>query len=319
MKRLIACLFLLLSACASPQLQPYTPIRHAAELVDHELIASDGAHLPFRAWLPRGETRAVIVALHGFNDYSHGFEIPAEYMRLHGVAVYAYDQRGFGSAPSRGIWAGQDNLARDVADMVTAVRARYPQTPLYLMGESMGGALAIVAVTRPGFPVIDGMILSAPAIWGGETMNPLFRMALWMGVHTVPAKKVTGEDLHILASDNIDMLRAFGGDPQVIKATRVDAIYGLVQLMDAGYNNVGKIRLPTLLLYGAHDMVIPPEPIRKAMRQGKGTIKAAYYPLGYHMLLRDLHGDVPVRDILSWIASPEAPLPSATIARPRSF
>jgi alpha-beta hydrolase superfamily lysophospholipase len=274
------------------------------------LIASDGARLPFRSWVPVTQPKAVIVALHGFNDYSHAFQMPGEYMRLRGVAVFAYDQRGFGSAPSRGVWAGQDNLTRDAADMITVVRKRYPHVPVYLLGESMGGAVAIDVVTRPGFPAIDGLILSAPALWGGETMNPVFRFTLWIGAHTFPQKMMTGADLHILASDNIDMLRALGGDPLIIKATRLDAVYGLVQLMDAAYTDIGKVRIPMLLLYGAHDQVIPHEPMQQAMRKAPKGTKIAYYPLGYHMLLRDLHGDVPVGDILAWVLNKNARLPS---------
>jgi acylglycerol lipase len=310
MKRIPLYFLLLLSACASPQSQPYEEASLEPRLEKHILVASDGARLPYRAWLPEKNPRAVIVALHGFNDYSHAFEIPGEYMRLRGVAVYAYDQRGFGLTPSTGVWAGEENLLRDAADMVNAVHARYPGTPLYLLGESMGGAVAIDAVTSPGFPEADGLILSAPAIWGGETMNPLFRLSLWTFAHVNPKKQLTGEDLHILASDNIDMLRALGGDPLVIKGTRVDTIWGLVRLMDHAYDRFGLVKMPTLVLYGAHDQVIPPEPIRKAMHKAGKETTIAYYPLGYHMLLRDLHGDVPVRDMLAWMKNPARGLPS---------
>ncbi len=320
MKRLFSCLLLLLgTACATPQSQPHAPIAGVPELMGPALVTSDGVQLPFRAWLPEEQTKAVVIALHGFNDYSHGFEMPGEYMRLHGVALIAYDQRGFGSAPSTGIWAGENNLVHDAADMVIAVRHRYPNTPIYLMGESMGGAVAVAAATWPGFPKIDGLILSAPAIWGGSTMNPIFRASLWVFAHTVPSKLMTGEDLHILASDNIDMLRAFSTDPLVIKATRVDAVWGLVQLMDKGYANIGKVPMPMLLLYGAHDQVIPPEPIQKGLRMAPQGTVGAYYPLGYHMLLRDLHGDVPVRDILSWIDDPRRPLPSGADVSAKKF
>jgi alpha-beta hydrolase superfamily lysophospholipase len=320
MKRAIGCLLLLLiSACVAPASQPYFASTLRPELRGHMLIASDGARLSYHRWLPRGEAKAVIIGLHGFNDYSHGFEIPGEYMRLHGIALFAYDQRGFGSSPAAGVWPGEDNLIHDAADMVTAVRDHYPDTPIYLLGESMGGAVAIAAANDPGFPKIEGLILSAPAIWGGETMNPFYRISLWTAAHTFPGKMITGEDLHILASDNIDMLRAFSGDPLVIKATRVDAIYGLVNLMDTGYAGIGRVRLPMLLLYGAHDQVIPREPIRKAMRRLPLETKVAYYPLGYHMLLRDLHGDVPVKDILSWIDDPGAPLPSGHEASAQKY
>jgi alpha-beta hydrolase superfamily lysophospholipase len=310
-KRLLGCLLLLAcAACATPQSQPHGTAAASPKLVGGALVTSDGTRLPYRAWLPADEPRAVVVALHGFNDYSHGFEIPAEYMRLRGVALFAYDQRGFGSAPSRGFWAGEDNLETDAADMVNAVRQIYPRTPVYLMGESMGGAVAITAATRPGFPHVNGLILSAPAIWGGDTMNAFFRISLWTLAHTFPGKMLTGQDLHILASDNIDMLRAFSSDPLVIKATRVDSVWGLLQLMDKSYANFSKVPVRMLVLYGANDQVIPSEPIRNALRNAPPGAKGAYYPLGFHMLLRDLHGDVPVRDILSWIDDPNMPLPS---------
>jgi hypothetical protein len=80
--------------------------------------------------------------------------------------------------------------------------------------------------------------------------------------------------------------------------------------MDKSYANFSKVPVRMLVLYGANDQVIPSEPIRNALRNAPPGAKGAYYPLGFHMLLRDLHGDVPVRDILSWIDDPNMPLPS---------
>lgn len=291
-------------------MQARLPADAAPAMTPTEFISFDGTHLPYRAWLPDGPPGAVIVALHGFNDYSHAFELPGEYMRLAGVATYAYDQRGFGQNAQAGLWGGKDNLIRDADSVINAVKARYPSTPVFVLGESMGGAVAIAAASRPDFPAIDGLIVSAPAIWGGPSMNPFFRMTLWTFAHIAPTKKLTGQDLHILASDNIDMLRGLGEDPYVIKATRIDAIYGLVRIMDAGYEDIARVRAPMLVLYGAHDEVIPPAPVAACLRKAPPGTQAAYYPVGYHMLMRDLHGDVPVRDILSWMADRHRKLPS---------
>ncbi len=314
MKRLLLSLCLLACAACSPREQAYhpaseTPVLSKKPMVQ-QLRTSDATALPVRSWVPAGKPKAVIVALHGFNDYSSAFASPGKYMRAHGIALYAYDQRGFGHAPSPGIWPGEDNLTRDTADMVQAVKARNPGVPVYLMGESMGGAVAVASLVRPDFPQVNGAILVAPALWGGESMNPLFRGTLWLGAHTLSDKILTGEDLHILASDNIAMLRALGDDPYFIKATRIDAIYGLMHLMDKAYSDIDNIKVPVFLLYGEHDQVIPPSPIAQCINRFSVMNKAAYYPLGYHMLLRDLHGDEPVRDIVAWIADKRRPLPS---------
>ena len=44
-------------------------------LSDTQFMTRDGLALPLRAWLPEdGAPRAVVLALHGFNDYSKAFE-----------------------------------------------------------------------------------------------------------------------------------------------------------------------------------------------------------------------------------------------------
>src|SRR5207302_1302111 len=114
--------------------------------------------------------------------------------------------------------------------------------------------------------------------------------------------------------DNIEMLRRFSRDPLVIKATRVDAIYGLVDLMDAALASAPKLDLPLLYLYGEHDEIVPEAPTRRMIATlpaaTAGSRRVAWYANGYHMLMRDLDAAVVVGDIASWIAERGAPLPS---------
>ena len=85
-------------------------------------MAADGAKLQVRSWLP-GEKpyKALVVAVHGFNDYSNSFVFPGEYFRRHGIACYAYDQRGFGAAPGRGLWAGTEAYSNVRTGRTTAI------------------------------------------------------------------------------------------------------------------------------------------------------------------------------------------------------
>ncbi|MEJ0071171.1 MAG: hypothetical protein WDO24_23260 [Pseudomonadota bacterium] len=48
----------------------------APQLAADRLIAADGTALPMRQWLPAGQPHAVVLALHGFNDYSNAFAAP---------------------------------------------------------------------------------------------------------------------------------------------------------------------------------------------------------------------------------------------------
>lgn len=303
-------MLLLLAACSRPHVQPYAAPAATPILSQFSLMFSDGAVLPVRSWLPDGELRSVVIALHGFNDYSRAFEGAGQYLSRRGIGLYAYDQRGFGASPSHGIWPGEDNLTADLAHMVQAVKATHPGVPVYVLGESMGGAVAITALAKPGFPAIDGAILSAPAVWGSDTLNALYRMTLWTLVHTAPSMQLTGQGLKIQASDNVEMLKRLGRDPLVIKRTRVDAIYGIVALMDSAYAKVPQVNAPVLLLYGGRDQVIPPEPVHQSSGRFAKAPTVAFYPEGYHMLLRDLNADKVLNDIVYWTEKQDNALPS---------
>ncbi len=313
MKRLALLFMLLLGACA-PRLQPPSMGSVAPQLLADRVIMNDGVALPLRQWQPTGEPKAVILALHGFNDYSFSFDAPARTWAAAGIATFAYDQRGFGTTPYRGLWAGEDRMMEDLRVAAALLRARYPATPLYLLGESMGGSVVMTAAASTDPPAADGLILAAPAVWGRETQGPIQSGALWLAAHTVPWLELTGEGLNIHPSDNIPMLRQLGRDPLVIKETRVDAIYGLVNLMDLAYDAAPRLRGRALVLYGSREDILPGNAVVATLRRLPADAarrpRIALYPKGYHMLLRDLDAATVRDDIVAWIADPAAPLPS---------
>ncbi len=268
-------------------------------------VMADGARLPMISFVPESP-RAVIVGLHGFNDYANAFADPGPgpWLADRGIALYAYDQRGFGGAPGHGYWAEDTRMAEDLATVVALLRARHPGLPLYVLGTSMGGAVAMRAMALPEPPEVDGLILSAPAVWGWQAMNGFYAAVLRVAAHTMPARRLTGQGLDIWPSDNIEMLRALGRDPLVIKETRIDAVYGLVGLMDRAFEAADSLGVPVLLLYGANDKLIPPQPTAAAlaaMRSGTAPVTALCYADGWHMLLRDLQRETVWHDIETWV------------------
>jgi acylglycerol lipase len=281
--------------------------------VDEMFVAADGTRLPIQRWLPTGRPKAVFLALHGMNDYANAFALPGEWWAERGIATYAYDQRGFGRTPNPGMWAGTATLDGDFDALVKLLRGRYPKVPLFVLGESMGGAVAMTALAAPNPPKVDGIILAAPAVWGRATMDFGKRMALWLAAHTVPWLEVSGRGLDIVPSDNREMLIALSRDPLVIKETRIDAISGLVDLMDAALADAPHLgSTPLLILYGERDQIIPPDPTHEMIESlpRGGALTVALYPKGYHMLLRDLEAERVWNDVLHWVEDPKAPLPS---------
>jgi alpha-beta hydrolase superfamily lysophospholipase len=300
---------------------PETPanpsVDSTADPVFGTLITADNVRLPMRAWLPKdAPLKAVILAVHGFNDYSNAFDMPGRWWARHGIATYAYDQRGFGAAPNTGYWAGTATMADDLAEASRLLTARYPGVPLYYLGESMGAAVTMAALARGTVPPPAGVILAAPAVWSRSYMPFYQRWALWTVVHTMPWLTFTGRGLGIMPSDNIEMLRALGRDPLIIKETRTDTIKGLVDLMDEGFTATAQLPGPALILVGAHDQVVPIKPQFAAVSTlpDPAHQRLAFYPNGWHMVLRDLEGATVWADVAAWIAQHNATLPSGADA-----
>lgn len=287
--RLAALLLIALSICGCA----------SAARVDIE----DPASLPSATWRPPATPRAVILALHGFNDHHTAFAEFGAWAAGQGVLVEAYDQRGFGANPDRGYWPGTAALTDDVRAAVRRLRAEHPDLPLYVLGESMGAAVATLAFAGPDAPAVDGIVLSAPAVWGGSALNPFYRVTLWTMRKLVPWMTFTGRGLGKRASDNLPMLRALGADPLFIKETRVDAIGGVVDLMGDARERGAELASPRkLVLIGEHDEIVPTE----AQRGFVASLPPAQctlidYPEGWHLLLRDLQRERVWHDILAWI------------------
>jgi alpha-beta hydrolase superfamily lysophospholipase len=264
--------------------------------------------LPLRHW-DADKPKAVIVALHGMSDYSEAFEMPGPWWAARGIEVYAYDQRGFGHAPDPMLWAGADVMRSDLDDFVEAARTKYPGVPVYAMGESMGGAVVLSSLASENPPHVDGVILVAPAVWSRSDMPLSYRVALWIGAHTLPWVHLSANGLDIWPTDNIPVLRKLSRDPVFQHDARIDQVYGLADLMDQAHSAPQRMTAnpPILFLYGDMDQVIPAKPTGAVIAALGNRATVNEYPKGYHMLLRDLEGETVWKDVAGWIGKPPPP------------
>jgi alpha-beta hydrolase superfamily lysophospholipase len=300
----------LLAGCAGAAARPPLPAPPPPR-EDGVFTMPDGARLPYRSWLPAGAPQAVMLALHGFNDSRDAWEVPAPAFTAAGFALYGPDQRGFGDAPERGLWAGTDTMVADAAEMARLVARQHPGLPLVLLGESMGGAVLMCVATRGLGPAGARYVLVAPAVWGRATMNVFLRSGLWVASTVLPGMAVSGAPVRVTASDNRDAIIRLSRDPLTIHATRFDTLRGLVDLMDAGLAAAPAFRAPGLFLYGGRDELVPEGSMAAMWRAlPPGGARKAFYPNAYHLLLRDHERAARLGDVVAWAYDPSAPLPS---------
>ena len=278
-----------------------------------DFVSFDGARLGLTRWLPDGPPRAVVVALHGMNDYANAFHFAAPVWVRAGIATYAFDQRGFGRSPGRGVWGGEALMTLDLRTCVEVVRRLHPDLPVTVVGESMGGAVAISAFASQQPPNAHRLALLAPAVWGWSSQPLPYKTALWFTAHLAgekvirPPRWVTDR---VRPSDNLDELIAMGRDPLMIWGARNDTLFGLVDLMESAWAGVGRLQVPTGYFYGANDEIIPSEPSFEAARRLKPSDRSAYYAEGWHLLIRDRQRERVIADVQSFILDPGTPFPS---------
>lgn len=317
MKR-IALVFLLfaLSACTPLMVQQArTPLAgfQGPQFETDAVVSFDGARLGLTTWEARsGEPWAVVVAAHGMNDYANAFHFAAEAWAAEGVTTIAYDQRGFGRSPGRGIWAG-DLMVEDLRTVTALARAKYPHAIVAVVGESMGGSVAATAFATDQPPAADRLVLLSPGVWGFGTQPLPNKTLLWLAANLTASKVYTPPRWvtdRIYPTDNREELIAMGRDRLMIWGARSDTLYGLVKLMDRAARHVGDDHLPTFYLYGANDDIIPKNAAFKAVKRLRPSDRSAYYAAGRHLLTRDRQRAVVIADVLSFIRDPQAPFPS---------
>ncbi len=308
--RILLTSVIMLAGCVE-RIAPIGPVTTMPAETADVFVMPDGVTLPYRQWLPARQPGVVVLALHGMNDSRDAWEYPAPVLAAAGMAVFAPDQRGFGATRSRGLWPGADGFNADTRVVIRLLRVRYPHARLILMAESMGAAALMVLASEADPPPVDGYVLVAPAVWSRMEMTLLMRASLWLADHTFPGLALTGGGfVKVTASDNRQALMRLSTDPLTIHATRVDAIKGLVDLMDQAQASAPHVHARLLFLYGGHDELVPPRATAAMWRALPQGPVLGFYPNGYHLLLRDEDRSLPIEDILSWIRHPDAPLPS---------
>ncbi|MEM7328313.1 MAG: alpha/beta fold hydrolase [Pseudomonadota bacterium] len=315
---LIAILFGFLGACVTPAtlqaLEMKGPIMPELDLENNRLITFDGAELGLTVWSGAQDPDIVIVGVHGMNDYANAFHMAAPYWAARGVTTYAYDQRGFGRSFGRGEWPEEDLMREDLRTAIALVKARHPDATLAVVGISMGGAVTMSAFGSDRPPEgVDRVVFSGPGLRGWGAIPVVQRVALWTSVRVRPGWVVRPPRfVKIEPSDNIEMLQRLWADPLGLKTNKIEQVHGVVSVMESAHQAAANLPadIPMLLTYGAKDIVIPEQGVRRTAKRLSPHVRTAYYPDGYHMLLRDLQSQIVFEDVLTFLIDPDAALPS---------
>jgi alpha-beta hydrolase superfamily lysophospholipase len=205
-------------------------------------------------------------------------------------------------------------MREDLRTAVKLARTAHPDATLAVVGISMGGAVTMSAFGSDNPPEgVDRIILSGPGLRGWGTVPISHRIALWASVRVRPNWVVVPPRfVKIEPSDNNEMLRRMWNDPLRMGDNKISQVHGVVSVMESAHKAAPRLpaNTPTLLTYGAKDIVIPEKGLRRTAKVLPPHVRTAYYPNGYHMLLRDLQAEVVFEDVMTFLTDADAQLPS---------
>ncbi len=220
----------------------------AARLRCGAFVARDGARVPFRLWRADAP-RAAVILLHGAFDYSGAFDTIGPELAAQGFLTFAYDQRGFGATRSRGRWRGKKKMVRDLADAAKALRERGgADLPLFVIGESMGGAVAVHAAARLRSLKLSGIILAAPGAIASRLWRTVWSM-LANALRLFGRREVVMQRVQCAELAPASAIRLLS-DPLVLRGLRPDLLAGLIRLSVSAVAAARRVRVPALVLAG---------------------------------------------------------------------
>jgi acylglycerol lipase len=238
----------------------------------------------------------VLVALHGFGDHRHAFDAAGPLFAAGRLILYAFDQRGFGETGMRGAWPGVDNLIGDVRDVSSAIRRAHPGLPVGMLGESMGGAVALAAAAGMD---VDALVLAAPAVRADLTERQVHDLALRLAALSLPWLAVEVEQggrPWLLSAE----AKRFAEDPLIIRELSAGTYDGLIELANRA-SAIARVQAPALVLQGGLDTTLPPQVLDLLLARLGPSATLKTYPERHHLLLHERGIEEVVDDVIRWL------------------
>ena len=264
---------------------------------------AEGRQIYWQAWRADVPTRAAIVLAHGAAEHSGRYGYVIERLVPAGYPIWALDHHGHGR--SEGRRAVIDRMRHAVADLDTLVdmaAAEQPDAPLFLLGHSMGGAIAL-SYTFEQQRKLDALILSAPAATLETTSAPVRLIGRLLSA-VAPGLGVYDVDPSTISRDP-DEVSAYANDPLVYQGKLpARTVAELTAAIETFPERVEKIVLPLLVMHGGADEITPDSASRMVHERASSADKRLeIYEGFYHEIFNEPKPDRDrvLDDLLDWI------------------
>jgi len=247
-----------------------------------------GGRLFFQAWHTE-PARADVVISHGYAEHSGRYAHVAAALTAAGCNVWALDHRGHGrSEGERGDIVSMEAVVADLDLLVDAAAAE--GRPVFLLGHSMGGAIAL-AYVQAHQDRLAGLALSAPAI-----LFPPELLAL------VDLPEIPELPLADAVSTDPAVVQAYKDDPLVYAGPPAPTTLRILMESEKLIAALGELTLPIQIMQGSGDLLVSPAALRAVVNGVASTdLTARLWPELFHEILNEPIKELVLGELVRWI------------------
>jgi alpha-beta hydrolase superfamily lysophospholipase len=268
-----------------------------------ELRAGDGVRLHYGSWVPGDAPRAVVLVSHGHGEHGGRYAELARHLAERGMTVHAIDHRGHGrSGGPRGHVDRFADYVRDLETWRRAVTADLPPAlPVFLLGHSLGGLIAIRHLQAHPEAGFRGAILSAPLL-GIAVQAPRWKIAL-SGVFSrvLPRLPFSNELDPSMLSTAPGYVEAYRADTLLHPVITPRLYTEIGAAMAAAFTQPDSIRIPLLVLAPTGDRVVAPEAVARFASACPGEVEVRRYEGFQHEALNETERHRVMDDVTAWL------------------
>jgi lysophospholipase len=252
--------------------------------------------------------RGKVIIAHGFGEHGGRYGYVAERLAREGYLVFAPDHHGHGRSEGT---RGRISFPEAVADLDRLVDMAHDppdELPVFMLGHSMGGALALRYALEHA-DRLAGLILSGPLVQvEGRAAAKLLGRILGTVAPGLPLARLDAN----LVSRDPEVVRAYVEDPLVFhEPLPAGTVSEFLRHAATLPGEVDRVRLPTLLMYGSEDGLCDPRgAVLISQRIGSSDLTTKSYDGLYHEILNEPEQERVLGDLCSWLAARVAAVPA---------
>ncbi|MCM3670691.1 lysophospholipase [Mesobacillus maritimus] len=260
----------------------------------------DGAELYYRSFFPKGQPKGIVLVLHGFGDHSGGMQnICASLVKKH-FLVYALDLRGHGrSSGKRGYIQSWKEFRGDLHEFRRFAVTEQPELPLFIVGHSMGGVIALEYVIdhQEG---LDGVVAISPGI--SYELTRFERIGVYLLGKIKPDFPITKSGNFPLDSKDPTLREKYNPEGLRHNTATPGLGRGLMEAVSRIVEEAEEIKTPFLLQYGLDDKITPPAKLRRFYNQVSSEDKMLVeYNNTKHRPFDEVGKDKMLLDLTGWL------------------